>query len=64
MFSSNFIYSYSTIIRVATYFPFSDSTQVLARGVDCDIALLSVESEEFWKDAEPLQLGQLPCLQV
>ncbi|KAH9786184.1 protease Do-like 2 [Citrus sinensis] len=37
--------------------------KVLARGVDCDIALLSVESEEFWKDAEPLCLGHLPRLQ-
>ncbi|XVF32691.1 hypothetical protein REPUB_Repub17cG0104600 [Reevesia pubescens] len=37
--------------------------KVLARGVDCDIALLSVESEEFWKGAEPLHLGNLPLLQ-
>ncbi|KAB2616189.1 protease Do-like 2 [Pyrus ussuriensis x Pyrus communis] len=37
--------------------------KVLARGVDCDIALLSVESGEFWKGAEPLQLGSLPHLQ-
>ncbi|KAM2631870.1 hypothetical protein TB1_030591 [Malus domestica] len=37
--------------------------KVLSRGVDCDIALLSVESEEFWKGAEPLQLGSLPHLQ-
>ncbi|KAL7112765.1 hypothetical protein ACP275_04G022300 [Erythranthe tilingii] len=37
--------------------------KVLARGVECDIALLSVESEEFWKGAEPLQLGSLPTLQ-
>ncbi|XVF21883.1 hypothetical protein REPUB_Repub12eG0127700 [Reevesia pubescens] len=37
--------------------------KVLARGVDCDIALLSVESEEFWKGAEPLRLGRLPLLQ-
>ncbi|GAV79076.1 Trypsin domain-containing protein/PDZ_2 domain-containing protein, partial [Cephalotus follicularis] len=37
--------------------------KVLARGVDCDIALLSVESKEFWKGAEPLQLGRLPHLQ-
>ncbi|KAE8686130.1 Protease Do-like 2 [Hibiscus syriacus] len=37
--------------------------KVLARGVDCDIALLSVESEEFWKGAEPLRLGHLPRLQ-
>ncbi|GKU86726.1 hypothetical protein SLEP1_g1215 [Rubroshorea leprosula] len=37
--------------------------KVLARGVDCDIALLSVESEEFWKGTEPLQFGRLPHLQ-
>ncbi|PON57190.1 Peptidase S1C [Parasponia andersonii] len=37
--------------------------RVLARGVDCDIALLSVESKEFWEGAEPLQLGRLPHLQ-
>ncbi|XWS31657.1 hypothetical protein CRYUN_Cryun23aG0095100 [Craigia yunnanensis] len=37
--------------------------KVLARGVDCDIALLSVESEEFWKGAKPLCLGHLPRLQ-
>ncbi|KAG6499083.1 hypothetical protein ZIOFF_038839 [Zingiber officinale] len=37
---------------------------VLARGIECDIALLAVESEEFWKGVEPLRFGQLPCLQV
>ncbi|KAI8574655.1 hypothetical protein RHMOL_Rhmol01G0370900 [Rhododendron molle] len=37
--------------------------KVLARGVECDIALLSVENEEFWKGAQSLQLGHLPCLQ-
>ncbi|KAH8517417.1 hypothetical protein H0E87_005379 [Populus deltoides] len=37
--------------------------RVLARGVDCDIALLSVESEEFWEGAEPLEFGCLPRLQ-
>lgn len=37
--------------------------KVLARGIDCDIALLSVENEEFWKGAEPLRLGRLPHLQ-
>lgn len=37
--------------------------KVLARGVECDIALLSVESEEFWKGTEPLQFGHLPNLQ-
>ncbi|QHO39222.1 Protease Do-like 2 [Arachis hypogaea] len=37
--------------------------KVLARGVDCDIALLSVESDEFWRDVEPLRLGRLLHLQ-
>ncbi|KAK4418196.1 Protease Do-like 2, chloroplastic [Sesamum alatum] len=37
--------------------------KVLARGVECDIALLSVESKEFWQGAEPLHLGCLPNLQ-
>ncbi|KAK7277709.1 hypothetical protein RJT34_22724 [Clitoria ternatea] len=37
--------------------------KVLARGVDCDIALLTVESEEFWRDVEPLRFGRLPHLQ-
>ncbi|CAH9133952.1 unnamed protein product [Cuscuta epithymum] len=37
--------------------------KVLARGVECDIALLSVESKEFWKGAEPLSFGHLPRLQ-
>ncbi|CAL0316187.1 unnamed protein product [Lupinus luteus] len=37
--------------------------KVLARGVDCDIALLSVESDEFWREVEPLRFGRLPHLQ-
>ncbi|KAJ8898685.1 hypothetical protein K2173_004719 [Erythroxylum novogranatense] len=37
--------------------------KVLARGVDCDIALLSVEHKEFWEEAKPLKLGRLPRLQ-
>ncbi|KAK4558593.1 hypothetical protein RGQ29_008059 [Quercus rubra] len=37
--------------------------KVLARGVDCDMALLSVESKEFWEGAEPLTFGHLPRLQ-
>ncbi|KAL9235805.1 hypothetical protein vseg_010540 [Gypsophila vaccaria] len=37
--------------------------KVLARGIDCDVALLSVENEEFWKGAEPLRIGRLPRLQ-
>ncbi|KZV41908.1 protease Do-like 2, chloroplastic [Dorcoceras hygrometricum] len=39
------------------------AAKVLARGVECDIALLSVESEEFWEGSEPLQFGRLPNLQ-
>ncbi|KAL8548518.1 hypothetical protein ACS0TY_007716 [Phlomoides rotata] len=37
--------------------------KVLARGVECDIALLSVESKEFWEGTEPLHFGHLPNLQ-
>ncbi|KAK1299617.1 hypothetical protein QJS10_CPB13g00762 [Acorus calamus] len=37
--------------------------KVLARGIECDIALLSVENDEFWKGAEPLRFGHLPSLQ-
>lgn len=37
--------------------------KVLARGVECDLALLSVESEDFWEGAEALQIGHLPHLQ-
>ncbi|KAL3693549.1 hypothetical protein R1sor_007200 [Riccia sorocarpa] len=36
---------------------------VLAVGRECDIALLSVEDEEFWADVEPLEFGGLPRLQ-
>ncbi|CAI5974671.1 unnamed protein product [Closterium sp. NIES-64] len=35
---------------------------VLAVGTECDIALLSVEDDEFWKDVQPLKLGSLPQL--
>ncbi|CAN4091462.1 unnamed protein product [Withania somnifera] len=37
--------------------------KVLARGVECDIALLTVENKDFWKGAEPLCFGHLPHLQ-
>eukprot|EP00252_Welwitschia_mirabilis_P001100 TRINITY_DN11057_c0_g1_i1.p1 TRINITY_DN11057_c0_g1~~TRINITY_DN11057_c0_g1_i1.p1 ORF type:complete len:660 (-),score=130.37 TRINITY_DN11057_c0_g1_i1:841-2736(-) len=36
---------------------------VLATGLECDIALLSVENEEFWEGTEPLKFGPLPFLQ-
>ncbi|CAD6334642.1 unnamed protein product [Miscanthus lutarioriparius] len=37
--------------------------KVLARGTECDLALLSVENEEFWRGTEALHFGRLPCLQ-
>ncbi|GAU46915.1 hypothetical protein TSUD_402960 [Trifolium subterraneum] len=37
--------------------------KVLARASGCDLALLSVESEEFWRDVKPLKFGRLPHLQ-
>ncbi|XP_073052118.1 protease Do-like 2, chloroplastic [Primulina eburnea] len=37
--------------------------KVLARGLECDIALISVESKEFWEGSEPLHFGRLPNLQ-
>eukprot|EP00899_Mesostigma_viride_P020103 jgi/Mesvir1/28094/Mv04681-RA.2 len=37
--------------------------KVLALGTECDLALLTVEDDEFWKDASELQFGSLPCLQ-
>ncbi|AQK94450.1 Protease Do-like 2 chloroplastic [Zea mays] len=37
--------------------------KVLARGVECDLALLSIENEEFWRGTEALHFGRLPCLQ-
>nr|DAD37921.1 TPA_asm: hypothetical protein HUJ06_008562 [Nelumbo nucifera] len=39
------------------------AAKVLARGIECDIALLTVESEEFWRGSEPLRFGRLPLLQ-
>lgn len=38
--------------------------QVLAIGVECDIALLTVEDETFWEGVSPLDFGPLPRLQV
>ncbi|XP_024515363.1 protease Do-like 2, chloroplastic [Selaginella moellendorffii] len=37
--------------------------RVLAEGPDCDLALLTVDSEEFWEAVEPLKFGSLPRLQ-
>lgn len=36
---------------------------VKAVGHDCDLALLSVEQEDFWKDMPVLEMGDVPELQ-
>ncbi|PRW60277.1 Protease Do-like 9 [Chlorella sorokiniana] len=37
--------------------------KVLSIGTECDVALLTVEDDEFWKDIVPLELSDLPALQ-
>eukprot|EP00250_Pteridium_aquilinum_P013851 c21611_g1_i1 orf=220-1557(+) len=36
---------------------------VLAIGTECDIALLTVSSDEFWEGVSPVEFGALPSLQ-
>ncbi|EFN57946.1 hypothetical protein CHLNCDRAFT_34342 [Chlorella variabilis] len=36
---------------------------VLAIGTECDVALLTVDDEEFWQGVQPLRFGPLPNLQ-
>ncbi|KAL7179339.1 hypothetical protein ACSBR1_042681 [Camellia fascicularis] len=36
---------------------------VLAIGTECDIAMLTVDSDEFWEGVSPVQFGDLPTLQ-
>lgn len=36
---------------------------VLAIGAECDLALLTVQDDEFWKDAKPVEFGGLPNLE-
>ncbi|CAN0924443.1 Protease Do-like 9 [Linum grandiflorum] len=36
---------------------------VLAIGTECDIALLTVDDDEFWEDIKPVEFGSLPALQ-
>eukprot|EP00070_Physeter_catodon_P039220 XP_028346114.1 uncharacterized protein LOC114486379 [Physeter catodon] len=38
------------------------NASVVAVGHDCDLALLTVEDEEFWDGLEPLAFGQIPQL--
>ncbi|GAB5373148.1 hypothetical protein AAMO2058_001725300 [Amorphochlora amoebiformis] len=45
-----------------------DATKYLARmvaaGHDCDLALLQVHDERFWKGMKPLSFGKIPSLQA
>ncbi|KAM3359569.1 protease Do-like 9 isoform X1 [Capsicum galapagoense] len=36
---------------------------VLAIGTECDIALLTVDGDEFWEGVSPVEFGDLPVLQ-
>ncbi|XP_019464284.1 PREDICTED: protease Do-like 9 [Lupinus angustifolius] len=36
---------------------------VLAIGTECDIAMLTVDDDEFWQGMSPLEFGDLPTLQ-
>ncbi|EPS65237.1 hypothetical protein M569_09541, partial [Genlisea aurea] len=36
---------------------------VLAIGTECDVALLTVEDNEFWEGVSPVDFGELPALQ-
>mmetsp|Transcript_17169 Transcript_17169/g.32678 ORF Transcript_17169/g.32678 Transcript_17169/m.32678 type:complete len:650 (-) Transcript_17169:142-2091(-) len=38
--------------------------KVLATGHDCDLALITVDEDEFWKDLKPLTFGDIPSLQA
>ncbi|XP_059645659.1 protease Do-like 9 [Cornus florida] len=37
--------------------------RVLAFGTECDIALLTVDDDEFWEGVSPVEFGDLPALQ-
>ncbi|KAI3861281.1 hypothetical protein MKX03_017412 [Papaver bracteatum] len=37
--------------------------KVLAIGDECDLAMLTVEDDEFWEDVSPVEFGSLPGLQ-
>ncbi|KAK3225317.1 hypothetical protein Dsin_005179 [Dipteronia sinensis] len=36
---------------------------VLAIGTECDIAMLTVDDDEFWEGVSPVEFGELPTLQ-
>eukprot|EP00736_Rhodelphis_marinus_P011293 Rmarinus@m.22490 len=53
----------ATHVRVRRYgFPNPFHARVTAIGHECDLAVLSVEDEEFWTDLTPLEFGGVPSL--
>lgn len=56
--------AFHSTVRVRKH---GDSTKYIARvvhaGHECDLAMLSVDSEEFWSGLEPLSFGPVPQLQ-
>eukprot|EP00371_Babesia_bovis_P001715 XP_001610362.1 DegP protease [Babesia bovis T2Bo] len=36
--------------------------RIVAIGHECDLAIIHVDSEEFWEGVEPLELGEVPSL--
>eukprot|EP00877_Chromochloris_zofingiensis_P007489 jgi/Chrzof1/2994/Cz12g07110.t1 len=39
------------------------NARVLAVGHECDIAMLTVDDDEFWRDVQPLEINGLPAMQ-
>eukprot|EP00742_Colponemidia_sp_Colp-10_P011005 GILJ01012166.1.p1 GENE.GILJ01012166.1~~GILJ01012166.1.p1 ORF type:complete len:580 (-),score=90.18 GILJ01012166.1:114-1853(-) len=55
---------YHTSVRVRKYGDAKKySAKVLFIGHECDLALLTVQDEEFWKDLPALEFGEVPNLQ-
>jgi S1-C subfamily serine protease len=55
---------YASSVRVRKHGDSKKYTaKVLHAGHDCDLALLTVEDDAFWKDMQPLELGGVPELQ-
>jgi S1-C subfamily serine protease len=56
--------TYASSVRVRKH---GETVKYAARVVlmahDCDLAILTVEEESFWKDLEPLHFGTIPHLQ-
>lgn len=42
--------------------PTKHKAVVKAVGHECDLAILEIDSEEFWDGLNPLELGEIPYL--